>query len=350
MSVPTLSHSRYQFVRLACTVLLILFSTSIAPAANPRVDLEIAAEPAFAMTQAAAWSEMLSRAGFSSVRIRGATGEQPSIATRGSVAAPAYHVVGLLNGSNQLVLPAGRFGLMDRVQIEAWLEKLRAGGEEEITIKPVAFGLLPKQLLAVHEALATGVSISTKGKHPHTVAKSIAAGLTLKFVTDGAGQQALAATEPVADELQGLSSGTSLAALLRPAGLVLVPERSSGTVQLRIASSRSVKEFWPIGWPPKGNPRETLPGLFEFLNVEITQVPVSEALTAIGGRLKAPLLLDHNSILLHKANLQIPVDLPKANTFYGAALDRLLAQARLKYDLRLDEANKPFLWITTLKQ
>jgi hypothetical protein len=338
-------------VSKALAIVLAMVTVSQMEAANPRVDLEIAAEPAFSMVQAAAWSELLSKAGFSSVRIRGGNdGEQAAIMTRGSAAAPAYQVLGILTGNNQLLLPEGRFGLMDRGAIEKWLEKLRSGGEEEILIKPVAFGLLPRQLVAVHEALAVSVKTSTAGKYPREVAKAIADGLTLKFVTDGAGQQALAAGEPVVDELQGVSSGTALAAVLRPAGLALVPVRSGSEVQLRIAAAKSVKEFWPIGWPPKGNPRETLPALFEFLNVEITQVPISEAINAIGGRLKAPVLLDHNSIALYRVNLKTPVDLPKANTFYGAALDRLLAQAKLKYELKVDEAGKPVVWITTLRQ
>jgi len=105
-----------------------------------------------------------------------------------------------------------------------------------------------------------------------------------------------------------------------------------------------------VGWPPKGNPHETLPELFKFLNVEITKTPVAEVLTAIGGRVKAPILIDHNSVVRFQVDLATPVDLPKANTFYAAALDRMLFQAKLKYELRIDEANKPFLWVTTLKQ
>ena len=34
---------------------------------------------------------------------------------------------------------------------------------------------------------------------------------------------------------------------------------------------------------------------------------------------------------------------------YSQALRRVLSQAKLKYELRVDEADKPFLWITTIK-
>jgi hypothetical protein len=130
----------------------------------------------------------------------------------------------------------------------------------------------------------------------------------------------------------------------------MVPEKNGNEIRLRITSSRNSKEHWPVGWPPKGNPSETLPDLFKFLNVEIEKTPLSETLTAIGGRVKAPLLFDHNALARGEIDLQTKVTLPKSNTFYARALDRLLAQAKLKYELRVDEADKPFLWITTMKQ
>lgn len=318
--------------------------------AEPRVDLELATEAGFAATQAAAWSELLSKAGFSSVRIRGGReDEQPKLETRPSKTTPSYSVLGILTANDQLLLPKSRFGLKDRGPIEEWLKKLRESGEEGISIKPGAFGLLPRQREALDKALAVPFKSSTLGKQPREVAKLIADGLSLKFVTDPAGQTALAANEPIADELQGLSSGTALAALLRPLGLALVPERAGSDIRLRIADSRTAKEFWPVGWPPRGNPRETLPDLFKMLPVEIKETPVSEVIASVGSRLKTPVLIDYNSLARYNADLNSKVNFPSANTFYGNVLDRTLFQAKLKYELRVDEANKPFLWITTVR-
>jgi hypothetical protein len=320
-------------------------------AAEPRVSLEIATEPGFVPTEARAWSEMLSQAGFANVRIRGGRADdRPGIETRGTDAAPSYYVLGVLTSDNKLALPKARFGLADRAKIEQWLANVRASGVEGIAVKPAAFGLLPRQLVAVHEALAVPVGFSTKDKQPREVARQIADGLSLKFISDPAGQQALAAQEPVLDELQGFSSGTALAVILRPLGLALLPERSGADVRLRIADIGRAPEHWPVGWPPKGNPKETLPDLFKFLNVEIVQTPIAEALTAIAGRLNVPLLIDHVSLARQQADLSAKVDLPRTNIYYAGALDRLLFQAKLKYELRVDEANKVFLWVTTLRQ
>jgi hypothetical protein len=319
-------------------------------AAEPRVELEVAVDQSFVGTEAGAWIEMLLQAGFSNVLIRSAGKDSPSLHMTGTEAAPAYRVIGVLTPENQLLLPAARrrFKLSDRAAIEAWLHKLREGGEESLTIKPAEFGLLPRQGAAVHAALAVPVSFSTVGKQPRDVAKQIAERLTIKFITDPGSQRALAADEPVLDELEGLSSGTALAAVLRPLGLVLVPEKTGSEVRLRIADGRTAKESWPVGSQPQGTPKETLPDLFKFLNVEIDKTPLSEALTAIASRLKAPLLIDYNALAKHEISLTTRVTLPKLNTFYAKALDRLLSQAKLHYVLRVDEANKPFLWITTI--
>lgn len=320
-------------------------------AAGPRVNLEVATTPDFPPTQIRKWSELLGKLELGSVRIRGGNGNDAAeIKVLGKEDSPTYQVVGLLTDDGTLVLPKGRFALSDQTKLEQWFAKLRDGGIEGVTVKPAAFGLLPTQLVAVHEALAVPVAFSTKNQAPRDVAKRIADSLTLKFITDVAGQRALAADEPVADELQGVTSGTALAAVFRPLGLVFVPEKSGSDVRLRIADSRAAREHWPVGWPPKGNPQQTLPDLFKTLNVEIAPIPLTEALPAIQERLKVPVLLDHNSLARHEIDLASKVELPKTNTYYDRILDRLLAQAKLKYELRIDEADKPLLWISSIKQ
>jgi hypothetical protein len=287
------------------------------------------------------------------VRVRGARpGDRLLIERRGSDAAPTYHVVGVLTASNKLRLPGVTFGIGDKSRIAAWVEKLKAGGEEALTAKPTAFGLLPKQLVAVHEALSGPLAFDTAGHLPRQVVEKIADQLTIQVVIGGSAQRALESEEKVAEELRGLSAGTALAAVLRPLGLVLVPENAAGgAVQVQIKQSSAARESWPVGWSSKKPPKDVLPDLFKFLNVEVANTPLAESLEAIRGRLKVPLLVDRNSLAKQRVDLQATkVTLPKINTFYGKILDRLLIQAKLKYELRVDEANQPFLWITTLRQ
>ena len=81
--------------------------------------------------------------------------------------------------------------------------------------------------------------------------------------------------------------------MLRAAGLVLVPERpAGGELQHRAMGSQAGIESWPVGWKAKTGADKPLPELFEFLNVEIKETSVSEALAAIQSRVKAPFLFD----------------------------------------------------------
>lgn len=315
--------------------------------AEGRVELEVVTEEPLAGTDAQAWSEVLTQAGFSSVRMRRAAGESPEIKPSGT---NGYRVIALLTSGNQLVLPKGRFGLRDRSALAEWVKKLREGGADAILIKTAAFGLLPAELTRVHQALTGPVAESTLGKPAREVAKKVAEQTTLKFIADGEAQRALAAEETVGDELQGMASGTALAAVLRPLGLVMFPQKQGMEVRLRISEAREIKEFWPVGWPLKNNPSQTVPELFKFLTVEIEQTPLAEAAAAISSRVKAPLLVDHNALVRERVDFDQKVSLPRASTYYGRALDRLLFQAKLKFELRLDEGDKPFLWITTQRQ
>jgi hypothetical protein len=94
-----------------------------------------------------------------------------------------------------------------------------------------------------------------------------------------------------------------------------------------------------------------LPELFKFLNVEVSDTLLAESLEAIRGRLNVPLIVDQNNLAKQQIDFAtVKVTLPKTNTYYSKVLERLLFQAKLKYELRVDEADRPFLWITTLKQ
>jgi hypothetical protein len=116
----------------------------------------------------------------------------------------------------------------------------------------------------------------------------------------------------LAEEFQNVARGTALAAIARPAGLVLRPAQQGSGIEYRLERPRAGAEVWPIGWPPKGRKNDAMPALFEILNAEITQIPVSEALAAIEPRLKVPFLFDRNALALHGIDpATVPAELPR---------------------------------------
>jgi hypothetical protein len=342
------------WVLASCVLLLVAAGFPATTAAqDARVELELVMEPGFPTEQARKWIAMLDKAGITGVRIRGGNvGDSVKLEPTGTRERPGYHVTGILTLDEKLILPGGKFTANDAAGIARWLAKLKEGGSEGLDSKPAAFGLTPSQLVATHEGLSGKVSFTTKGQSPRDVVEKIGGTLKLKLTTDAAALDALEACDPVGDELIGLSHGTALAAAIRPAGLVMVPVKGAGQVQLRITSSKSASESWPIGWPlpAEKSPKELVPDLLKFIPVEINDTSLGDALSAIVGRLKVPLVIDYNALARNRVDLATKkVSLPKSKTFYSKILDKLLFQARLKYELRLDEADQPFLWVTSVE-
>ena len=149
---------------------------------------------------------------------------------------------------------------------------------------------------------------------------------------------------------QGLSCGTVLAYVLRPMGYCLVPRLEGARTVYAVVEARADMEIWPIGWEPTKPDRDTLPALHEFHNVNIEGVTASKALQAIGKLLQVPVLIDHNAMARHGVEPEkVLVSHPLRRTTYSLALRKILFQARLKSEVRIDEADQPFLWITTVK-
>ena len=339
------------------SVLLAILALSLGWAdtalAAPRVELELMADEGVPPTSSQRWLAALRTVGFNDVRIRQARpGDRIEVLQRGSESAPRYQVFGLLTAGNTLRLPGGEFRMHDTTGMKQWLAKLYEGGEQRLHETEGAFGLTPTQLVAVHDALSRPIDFSTRGLRSFDAMKKIADGLSLSFMSDAAARRVMTGPETVADELQGLSAGTALVAILRPLGLVLVPRKESGgVIKLWITDVRNTRESWPVGWPSEQSPSKVAPKLFSFLNVAIDDTRLTEALEAVGGRIELPFLFDHNSLARQRIDLaEIKVSIPSGRIYYQNIIDRMLNQAKLNSELRVDEAGTPFLWISTIKR
>ncbi len=336
-------------------LVLVVVSGFLAPlpfcrAADPPVSLELLTEPGFRMTRTQRWIGFLTDVGFAPVRIRGARpGEEAKITRMGTDNAPRYRVRGLLNSRGMLHVPGATIRYGQRRELTAWLAKLRHGGKEAATSPTGVFGLTAKQLLHVHDALAAPVAQTTRGTRINVQIQQIASSLGAELLLDTKARSALRSPETVSDELRGVSCGTALVALLRPLGLELVPTTpEQGKLRLKVLPTGIEKDQWPLGWKPKKPTGQIAPALLKFVPVEIADTPLTEALDAIHKRLNIPILIDHNALARREVDIAMKVSLPQTKTFYKKIIDRLLYQAKLKCDLRVDEADHPFLWITTL--
>jgi hypothetical protein len=336
-------------------VLTLVTASAVAPPAQAeeksqppgRVELELVSEPGFPVGGSAQWLKLLTDLGVTGLRIRGVQpGDKMGIEVRGTKQAPVYHVVGVLTSENTLRLPGRTFSPSQPKPLAEWLRRTALGSDADAD-KKVAFGLTVKQFAAVSDDLSARVGFETKGMTLGDVVARLKPRLKHPLSLDAAAAKALAGEERVRDELGDLSRGTALAAALRPAGLILLPREAGRQVELAITTSRGAKELWPVGWQSEQAPAKLVPPLAETINVEIEETPLSEALEAVGRGLKAPLLLDHNTLAEHDIDAdKARVKLPAGRIIYSTVLRKLLYQAKLRYEVRVDDAGKAFLWIT----
>jgi hypothetical protein len=296
------------------------------------------------------WARALGQAGIRNVRIRaGQSSDQVGIAVRGTEASPVYVVTGFIRSSDELVLPSGRFRQSDAGRLAQWLDELARLGPEDRREPKAGFGLAASQFEQILQDAGRRVDFSTQTMTRSAVVDRIAGqmGFPVRLEPD---VRQLLGSDPIGEELMGVSSGTALAYLLRPMGLCMAPRMAGGRPAYAVMKSQPDLQIWPVGWDLKKPDRDVLPALYEFHNVNVQNVAASRAIEAIGKLLKVPVLFDHNALARHGIDpSKATVSHPASRTTYSIALRKMLFQAGLKFEVREDEAGQPFLWITTVK-
>ena len=327
-----------------------LWATPLPACGAGRVELELLTAERVPITAQQEWLRRLAEVGVGNLRIRSKRPlDKIGITRRGTETASVYAVTGIITSSGEILLPGGRFRTTDAARLARWLDDLAQSGPAEGRPGKTAFGLTAQQFGQLHEKLAQPVGFSTQGVSRRQVVETIAGRLPLQI--DREMVRAMRDEDLVAEELSNLTCGTALAYVVRPLGVCLVP-RASGPhgVECVLTRAKPNVEAWPVGWEPEKRPGEVLPGLFEFLSVNVQGVEVTKVIGAVRDRLKVPVLLDYNAMARHGVELdKALVSLPQRRTSYTLLLKKTLYQAGLKSELRVDEAGKPFLWVTTLK-
>lgn len=330
-----------------------MFLGSWTHAAPPTVELELVTEPGLPLEGPQKWLGMMRDMGLSNVRIRsGERGDKTEVRQLGTDDRPHYSVTGIITSGNVLKVPGATIRLNDKSGLKNWIARLQDGGEDGVRSKKVAYGLTAKQMLEVHDGLKGVVNFETKGQPTGDVLKKLTDRLDIPIHLDSSAKEALRSDDPVADEFNGLSYGVALAAVLRPLGFVFVPEKKLGEkLQLLVTDSKNAEKPWPIGWDSPTSAGQLAPDYFKQTTAEITDFVLVEALEAIQKRVKLPMVFDYNNVARQRVDLQMKVSTKKkGKRSYAAVVDEILYNAKLKAEMRIDEAETPFLWITTLKQ
>ncbi|CAD7694847.1 unnamed protein product [Ostreobium quekettii] len=309
--------------------------------------LTIVTDKGVSITAPQEWGRRLAQAGIDNVRIRGGrAGDQADIEETPLSSGTLYRITGVLTSGGKLTLPGESFTIGQTAKLRDYLDRVLADGGQAITAQRGQYGLTKEQFEHAFTELGRPIPISTKGQPLRAIVDKLSSDTGLVVAVDPLVSATFARLE-CRDELQSLSYGCGLAIALKAEGLALAPEKPRGEpvrVVVRLASD--LKERWPIGWPTKARGTELAPKMFEKINVEIDGFSLQEAVDAIGPRIEMPVLWDHAAMDAKRIDpAAVQVKLPPASMAYHRILSRLLFQARLRGEVRVDESGTIFYWI-----
>ena len=314
------------------------------PPKAAEVKFELTVDRGAPLTASHHWMKILRAMPVSGVKIRNGSAADASIEE--FIGTLTVH--GIITRSSELIVPGRSFSRSEKSILKKWIEDLRDGKLN--SNRDSTFGLTTDQLLAIRERLSIAYNKPTREKHSHRIVQKISQRIAIPLHLPSAAQKHFDQGDDVPDELEGISCGTALAAVLRSLGLVFTPQKVGNRWELFVADSRDVEDSWPIGWPAKQKTHELVPKLMEFLTAEINDVKLLEALSAIQEKTQLPMLFDHHGMAQHEIEpAHIRISVPARRTMYTRLLRQILFQAKLKSELRVDESGKPFLWVSPVK-
>lgn len=372
-------------MRLILPILLILALSSSADAfqragARPKYDiqLEVFCDGKLDPMAAQQWGEALNRrdANFQGVQIRGSgMREELDVVNMGG---KSWNVRGMLDRNDKIQLPGGQAftvgqsrqmypyleGLIDAQLALQEAEKVAAQAGMPVPAQRLPFGLNALAYEAMFAALEKPVGFKTRDMRRTVFLTRVLKALGHRVEMDAGFRKTLAAPPPadgdeddlITEELSTLSRGTALAYTLRYLGMCLVPgvetDKPDAKLVFRIVPAKNnPPEIFPVGHDLQTPLVESFPVMLDEFTANVNGAAVSDVLAAVSGRLGAPILYDYNNMARHGIETgDVTVKLKPQKVSYNRLLDRVLDQADLQKEVRVDEAGTVFLWVTPVKK
>jgi hypothetical protein len=261
-------------------------------------------------------------------------------------------VRGFLDNKGQLIFPDKTFTQGDVGKLAAWIEDLRTYGAQGNPEGRPAWGLSKEQFGVIHTALKRPIDFETRDLELDKVLEKLTlpADVPLRFSTAANRVLKDRGGAVVAQSLKGISQGTALAVILNDQGLAFHPRRlPEGTVELTAIAADESGGAWPVGWPRQQSPPETAPALFDIKAIDLEEEPLDGILEAAAGVIGIPILIDRPAMEARQIDLaKVKITHPRKRTTWITALNSFTFKAKAKFEVLIDEAGKPFLWVTPL--
>jgi len=266
-------------------------------------------------------------------------------------------LVGKLEKDGSLTFSGHKFSRSQSAAFEEWLREIKAYGAQGSPSGKALWGLSREQFDAMQHALAAPVEDEVAGLPFEDAMSSLHLPAQYPFRLSIAAQQTLALPgvkkQPGRVKVSGIAHGSALALVLSQYGLGFRPNRTpSGKLELVGLRVEDGQALWPIGWEiPEGTyPANVAPKLFQQTNVDLKDQKLGDVLNAIGDRTGIPVRIDYSAIAGRNLDVgSILVSASGEHMTWSRLLSTITSPSLLVANVRTDEANKPFVWITSVK-
>ena len=264
-----------------------------------------------------------------------------------------------LDPSGKIVLPDRQFKRTDIRKLAEWIDELKKFGARGAPADQPLWGLTEAEFTKLLNNLKSTVEVeSFQGRPALVIAQlDLPKEYPLEFTPEAAAiLQRISPAESNEDlglRLQGVSKGTAAAIVLRYYGLSMSPKRlPDESVVLEIEPVDEQEKVWPIGWDPKAmklNKLKIAPKLYSLDSIEIEDMPMRDFLKLAAEKSELDVILDPQAITTLDLKLdKLVVNYPRKKTTWSICLRTVLTQLRMFKELRTDENDRPFLWVTRL--
>ncbi len=299
------------------------------------------------------WGRVLQDLGYS-VKFREARGgESPGVEDRDSGDLLSTHIVAAMAPDGSIGFGNYRFTIESPQPLALLLEEIRRYGANGPPNASPTWGLTDEQFKEVTQLLAQPVRDAIELQSPVLAIESIGLpdNIRLKF-TDAArglavGKRPVSAPDSLA--LQSFSGGTAISIVLAQYGLGFRPKFvAPGRYDLEIDRGSEASNLWPVGWKPEQSFSEILPAYFKAIPLDVEDVETGKLIGAVSDKLQVPFFsaaqaLDEKGLDIDTLKYTRKDDRISPARLLTAVGDKL----DLGIDLRVDEAGKLFLWVTT---
>ncbi len=327
-------------------------ATEDKPAVRYQVDVRVQVSPEADKKLVVLWFQLLKDVGADGVS------EMPGVPSppkAGEKADPAIQSAGprrvlaqgAIGPSGNLHFGTESFRYADRGRLQAFFKKLHAEGVPGPDPASPLWGLSKIQFDLLQAELKQPSQFDLKDQPLEKFLAELRGRTKLAIKTTPDIQQRTGATR-LTGTTGELSRGAALAFVLGQHGLAWEPRQGdAGGVTVLVMSREDSKRPWPVGIAPEIFTADVAPVLMTNTRYKTDNTPLAEVLTVFRRELKMDVLLDAASL----AERDFDADKLRSTVLitggtFTSAIRKTLAPMSLKHELRIDEANRPFLWVT----